>query len=494
MEVCLTKPSSASIILLVCCSLSVSAAPSKLEGKISALQKRYPVIQRSRIGFRFVEIDTGRTLAESNAQMFFTPASNTKLYTTAVALEHLGANYKMRTELRTSAAWKPGQFRLPDLRMVGGGDPNLSGRPMPYQVTTDDSIPEDPLRAMTLLADKLYDAGIREIAGNVSADGSRYPGDGFPEGWTLDDTDYGYGAPVSAISVNDNLATLTLRPTSDGDLVDVEVQPVASHFIISNQVTTVSGKEKHVKMTRPGHSNEVVLTGTLGIEAEPWREELGVVDAELWSAECLAAALRKRGITVAGVSPRPAHETGGTVITAIESAPLSQLIQVVNKVSQNLHAEMLLREVAAVRTGAGTLEAGTKERAEFLKEAGLLPDPPPFALDDGSGLARQDLTTPASTTRLLLYMWSRPEKQAWLDSLPIGGLDGSLQKRFKKIAGAQKVHAKTGSLSHVAALSGYIDTKSRGWVAFSVMVNGAVGKNEDIRDFIDKLCALFIAL
>lgn len=474
--------------------LQAQTPASRFDTRIRLLKKQSSVIQHSRLGYKFVEMSTGRTLAESDAQTFFTPASNTKLYTTACALERLGANYKLRTELRTSGAWKPGQTRISDLQLIGGGDPNLSGRPLPYQVSAPNTEPEDPLRAMKLLADQVYEAGVREIAGNVSATGQRYPGDSFPDGWTLDDTEYGYGAPISALSVNDNLANLTLRPTTDGELADVEVQPAVGHFVISNQVTTVPGKESHIKLLRPGHSNQVVLTGTIGNAVEQWREELGLDDAELWAAECLTSALRARGISVAGMPIASNGARPGTPILVHESAPLSQLIQVVNKVSQNLHAEMLLREVAVVRTQSGTLENGLKERQAFLTEVGLLPDPPPFAFADGSGLARQDLTTPESTTRLLVYMWSRPQRDAWLQSLPIGGLDGSLQKRFKKIANAQNVHAKTGSLSHVAALSGYIETRSHGWLAFSVMVNGAVGRDAEVRDFLDKLCALFLPI
>lgn len=464
---------------------------ASLRTQIEALAQSYSIIGRSRVGYKFVEIATGRTLAEANAQTFFTPASNTKLYTTACALERLGANYKLRTELRTQGAWKPGQSRIDDLQLIGDGDPNLSGRPVPYQVPSTTPEPEDTLRGMKLLADQLFNLGVREIVGNVTASGGRYPGDWYPDGWTLDDSDYGYGAPVSALAVNDNLATLTLKATSEGELAEVDIEPTVRHFVVSNQVTTVAGSEKHVTLRRPGHANEAVLTGTIGLAAGPWHEEIAVDDPELWAAECLVNALRQRGIEVRGRSSAATGETGGTLLTVHQSAPIAQLIQVTNKVSQNLHAEMLLREVAAVRTGSGTLENGLREREAFLNEAGLRPEPAPFAFADGSGLARQGLTTPETTTRLLLYMWSRPEREHWLQSLPIGGLDGTLQKRFLGIAGGQNVHAKTGSLSHVTALSGYIESRNGNWLVFSVMVNGAVGRDAQVREFIDKLCALF---
>ena len=473
---------------------------ARLASQIDELREQCPIVKRGRVGFKFAAVDTGEVLAASDANTFFTPASNTKLYTTACALERLGVDYKFRTELRTTGAWKPGQTRIPDLQLIGGGDPDLSGRAVPYQADADD---HDPLRVLRVIADQLYTAGVREIAGNITAVAARYPGDLFPDGWTLDDSDYSYGAPISAMTVNDSTATLVLRPAEAGELAAVEVRPGGSHFLISNQVITVAGKESHIEFSRPGHSNEIVLTGTIGDAVDQWSEDLAVDAPALWAAECFASVLRERGITVAG---GPAAEYGsmdavespqaanGTLILVHQSAPLSQVVQVVNKVSQNLHAEMLLREVAVVSGQPGTLENGLKIREAFLQQAEITPEGSGFALADGSGLARQDLTTPESTVRLLRYMWGRPERDVWLRSLPVGAIDGSLKHRFKRLPGAQRVHAKTGSISHVNALSGYIETRTRGWLAFSIMVNGTVGPAADVRDFIDRLCALFAEL
>ncbi len=140
----------------------------------------------------------------------------------------------------------------------------------------------------------------------------------------------------------------------------------------------------------------------------------------------------------------------------------------------------------------GTLEAGLKEREAFLQEIGITHDISGFAFADGSGLARQDLTTPDSTVALLQAMWQRPERDIWLQCLPIGGVDGSLEHRFRNIAGAQRVHAKTGSIAHVNALSGYIETQQHRWLAFSIMVNATAGHESAVRDFIDHLCAVFL--
>jgi D-alanyl-D-alanine carboxypeptidase/D-alanyl-D-alanine-endopeptidase (penicillin-binding protein 4) len=154
---------------------------------------------------------------------------------------------------------------------------------------------------------------------------------------------------------------------------------------------------------------------------------------------------------------------------------------------------MFLREVGFVTQGSGTLRAGVEERTKFLQELGVTADLTGVALQDGSGLARQDLTTPDSTVALLRAMWQRPVRDVWLASLPIGGVDGSLEHRFKNIRGAERIRAKTGSLSHVNALSGYIETREHGWMAFSVMINATEGHSVDVHTFMDRLCALFLA-
>ena len=268
-----------------------------------------------------------------------------------------------------------------------------------------------------------------------------------------------------------------------------------------NSVLTVAGKEAHIRFDREPLNNEVSITGTLGQSADPYQQGLAVIDPAGWAASELIQLLREQGIAVQGearsqyarnpemTAPDP---PAGTLLVTRQSPPLAEDLTLTNKISDNLHAEMLLREAAYKTRGTGTLKAGLDERAQFLQELGITSDGTGFALADGSGLARQDLTTPDSTVTLLQAMWNRPEHDIWLASLPIGGVDGTLEHRFKGIPGADHVHAKTGSLSHVAALSGYIQTRTRGWLAFSIMVNSTSGHETDVRTFIDRLCALFL--
>ena len=483
------------LCLLPCLSLAVSSSPAQtsIDTSIAALIDRCPAVQHGRIGFKFIDLGTGGLVAQRNASDFFTPASNTKLYTTALALERLGPEYRFRTQLRTSAPWQPGQPSIPDLQVVGGGDPSLSGRSLPYQVEARE---HDDLAAVKQMADQLLATGIRKIEGDVTGVAARYPGSRYPDGWTVDDALYDYGAAVSSLAVNDNTAELILRPTEMGELAAAEFRPGFPHFILQNTVLTDDTNAAHVELSRIPGTNELVVSGSIGRHVDAWRQGLGVEDPALFAAEAFTQVLRERGIEVSG-EPRADYDAlpPGTLICERTSGPLNELLRVVNKESQNLHAEMLLREVAFVRTGLGTQDNGVRERNALLADLG-----PPgggigsTTLEDGSGLARQNLTTPDATVALLRYMWTRPDRDVWLGTLPIGNLDGSLRQRFRSVAGAHRVLGKTGSLSHVNALSGYLGTDHHRSLAFSIMVNGTPGRDSEVRDFIDRLCALFLAL
>ena len=482
-------------------------APTRVAERLAELISNTSAVARGSFGFKVVDVETGGVVAEQNAGHFYTPASNAKLYTTAAAMVRLGPNYRYETEVRTSGAWMPGQAAVPDLQLIGSGDPNLSGRVLPYQVDARDG---DPLAALKDLADQIAAAGIHDVIGDVIGVATRYPGDLYPDGWTLDDSLYYYGAPVSALALNDNSVSLTVRSTLQGELACVEVKPSVTHLIINNQVVTDAATKTQVHLTRAPGSNEITLWGSTGVQASSstWQQDVAVADPALFAAQALVFVLRTRGITVHGEAralyrdlndivdaqqgPAVRPVVPGRVLAVHESGPLWQAIQVVNKESQNLHSEMLLREVGYVTRGVGTLQAGVEARQSFLAEAGVLEEISGYSLGDGSGLARQDLTTPESTVALLRYMWQRPERDLWLQSLPIGGVDGSLEHRFKKVSGADRVHAKTGSISHVNALSGYIQTKDHGWLAFSAMVNATNGHSSDVVRFLDEFCALFL--
>lgn len=436
-----------------------------MEARIQQLINAMPEIGRAHLGYEVVDLDSKTVLTSQLSNGFFTPASNAKLYTTSLALDRLGPDYRFITELRTDP--------LRGLELVGGGDPNLSGCVLPYDVAAKDG---DPLAVLREFAAQVSAAGVREIKGDVTGISSRYSIGLYPEGWELDDTLYGYGAPVSALALNDNTVTLLLHPTQIGELAEIQTIPAFPHLIILNNVVTAAGGHAELHVARQPGSNELAISGTIGATIPELRADVAVDDPALFSAEGMIDALRDQGITVHGEARADyVSEPSGIVVASHESAPLWQIIQVVNKVSQNLHAEMLLQELQHVDPA-------------FARNS------PDFSATDGSGLARQDLVTPEATVKLLERMWDGANRDIWLQSLPIGGVDGTLQHRFRDIPGAERIHAKTGSLTHVNALSGYVETQNNKWLAFSVMVDQTLMPDREAREFLDRFAAELLSV
>lgn len=487
------------VVVFLC---SVARAFGGAQEDIESLIAASPGLQQGHIGFEFIDAETGKVVAQNNSAQLFTPASNAKLYTTALALVRLGNTYTFKTSVRTTAT-SVNNGAIPDLIFMAGGDPNLSGRAIPYSVAPNHN---DPLAAISKLADQIAAKGVKCIDGNLTADDSRYPYDPYPDGWTFDDGTWYYGAPVSAFSINDNSIHVTVAPAQPGELASVRLDPDIGALIVLNEALTDGTNAAKINISRPPGSNELVISGTIGITAPPDQEDVAVPDPALFAAQALQYELQNRGVSIQGDAqavhrdltavpnplgaPRMAAIPTGMELASLESAPLFQVIQIVNKVSQNLHAEMLLRETAYAIRNVGTLAAGLDERKRFFAEAGI-PEKT-YAFADGSGLARQDVTSPQATVALLRYMWRQPERQAWLDSLPVGGVDGTLRRRFKNIAGASRVYAKTGSLSHVAALSGYLQTKSGKWLIFSMMANAELNEHGEVQKFFDAACGVLL--
>ncbi|MCC6393326.1 MAG: D-alanyl-D-alanine carboxypeptidase/D-alanyl-D-alanine-endopeptidase [Bryobacterales bacterium] len=442
-------------------------------------------------GIHVVSLKTGRVVYERNAGEHFAPASNAKLFTTALALSRLGKDYRFATTVRADQNPDAAGRIEGDLRLVGGADPTFSGRAYPYR--KDDDAP-NPLEPVELLCNAILDRGVRVISGDIVGDDRLFPYDPYPEGWTVDDSTWEYGAPVSALVFSDNAFTLVVRPAREvGGPARVMLSPPALPLVIDNQVTTVGdGDVSDVQVNRLAGSREVRITGKLRLQSKGVRQLLAVDDPALYAAYVLHDELTRRGVRIDGVpvarhrwsAEEPFGPNEGVELARRESPPLSEVAQVVDKVSQNLHAEILLREVARVRRKDATREAGLKEMKQFLDEIGVPPDACHF--EDGSGLSRRTLVTPAAITRLLVYMDSR-EHDGWDRMLPVGGEDGTLESRFEEARLASAIHAKTGTLSTASALSGYITTGRKARLAFSIIANGYTLPSSEVRRVIDRI-------
>jgi len=468
----------------------IPCAAADLPQAIDALMQASPAARAS-VGIQVVDLKTGNALYSRNADRLFLPASNMKLFTAALALERLGPDYRMTTRLVHAPSG--------DLILVGGGDPSISGRTYPYQKNAPAT---NPLQAIEEFADQAVAAGIMRVDGDIVGDDQLYPWAPYPPSWTEDDMTGEDGAPVSALSVNDNIITLAIHPAARaGDLAAVSFEPALEYFAVDNHVLTVAGeKEARIRFTRQPGSRQVLLWGSIPLGGATARETVAVDDPALFAACALYDALARRGVAIRG-RPVALHRSisedpwpvEGDVIATRMSPPMSEMLQVIEKVSQNLHAELMLREVARVTRNTGTRESGLQELAEWLSSIGIKSDE--WRAEDGSGLSRNDQVSPRAVTRLLSYMAASKNAAAWLSLLPVGGEDGTLANRLCCVSdagAARKVRAKTGSLTRAVALSGYADSRTRGRLAFSILVNNFSAPQAEVRAWVDKIALALV--
>lgn len=482
-----------SIFLAATLLVSAQSRPA-LKSRIDAVIANSPAMATAFVGIRMVRLKDGHVLYEREADHLFAPASNTKLFTTALALSTLGPEYRFKTTVVADHG---------DLVFVGGGDPSLSARHYPYEKSPpgQQAEPFETIAAIEELADQIVARGLKSIEGDVVGDDRRYVWDPYPDGWSVDDAIWEYGAPVSALIVNDNAFTLWMRPGENpGDLARILTSPSFIPLSIDNRLYTAANGERKISMDRRIGSHELEVWGRIPASDRGTNELLAVDDPAVFAAAMLRDALIRRGVSVRGgavARHRNANEIAdrkrgdvlpsvpGVEIARRESPPLVELIQVVDKVSQNLHAEVMLREVGAVKRNMGTREAGQEEMKTFLSQAGVAESE--YHLVDGSGLSRLTLVTPAAITKLLVHMYRARTRHQWISLLPIAGVDGTLSNRFDGHPEARAIQAKTGSLSHVRAMSGYAESKEHGPVAFSILVNSSLAASRDISAFLDTI-------
>jgi len=449
-------------------------------------------------GIQVVELESGKLLYERDAERLFIPASNMKMFTTAAALEKLGPDYTFHTTVESEAA-PDSEGRVGNLYLVGRGDPNLGVRTFPYTYHG----PAQPAgKFIEDMADQVKARGVREVTGNLIADDSYFVWEPFAPNWAADDLEWGYGAPVSALAFNDNSLTLHIKPGGRaGDAASVLMDPVPDYYLLKNHILTgAKGTEKSYFLERQPGSMELDLWGQIPIDNEEEVETVAIANPPLLMAEQFRAALRARGIVVEGPSevrhltrleaaslPNPVSPSCPRIVLAEHtSPPLREAIKVINKESENLHAEMLLRTLGRVQNHSGSLAGGLQALNAFAtQQGGILPGEIYFS--DGSGLSREDLVAPHAAVTLLLYMARSAHFHVWFDSLPVAGIDGTLAHRLLTDDVKGKIHAKTGSVEHVNTLSGYMDLPSGKRLVFSIMANNHPLANKAGQETLDAI-------
>ena len=420
----------------------------------------------SRFGVLVTTLE-GEILVSIAPDQRFIPASNTKMFTTAIGYAQLPA--LQQAAKGTGVRLEPSTAGATDVVLHGRGDPLLSSA---EDCKTD---------CLQTLADAVA-AKTRRVR-NIVGDDSWLPDERWSPGMSWNNIVSRYGTGNSALTLDDNELVVKLAAGAVGAAPTIQT---SGYYSIDNRVTTVAGKEEAIEADRMPNSRVLRLTGTVGAEAAPLTLRYGIDDPAHYAAWRLGELLKARGVKVDGAvearhrpltaTDDPKVRKGAPVSLSAEPAmlaelpapPLAENMVRINKESQNLHSELMLRRVAR-QVGSGSIADGQAAVRQLMTQAGVAETSYDFA--DGSGMSSYNRISPRAAVGLLTWIARQPWSMAWRETLPIAGRDGTLQNRFKGTILEGKLFAKTGSLNASRALSGYLTTRSGRTLIFSVLAN-----------------------
>jgi D-alanyl-D-alanine carboxypeptidase/D-alanyl-D-alanine-endopeptidase (penicillin-binding protein 4) len=416
-------------------------------------------------------LETDEILYQQNAEKLLIPASNMKLVTAAAALHYLHPDFRFETVIATDGPIHDGVLKG-NLFIIGTGDPSISNRFYP-----------DSTWVFRDWAEKLKETGIHEIAGDVIGVDDFFDDQRWGPGWAWDDLPYKDAAPVSALQFNDNLYTIVLDPDRVKSL-----DPENSYIHVVNDLQwTAEGQPQEVLWKVRG--NTVYVWGRIPAGKDDYGTFAVENPAEFF-VSVFKHVLQRSGMTVRGDAFRAgdrhlAMPENLQLLLSHQSPPLSELLDVMLKVSQNLYAETLFKAVGRMAKGKGSFEGGTEAVQEFFTTIAAPADS--FLLADGSGLSRYNYLTPQLLLHLLKQMSHEPDFSIFYDSLPLAGVEGTLRNRLKNTAGESNVRAKTGALLYVRSLSGYVTTQDGEPLAFVMIANNFSAPRQAAEEIQDRV-------
>ncbi len=416
------------------------------------------------LGVHVVDVVTGETVVAVEPDLPRIAASNTKLITTAAALDTLGPGYLYETHVMVRG-YLVGGTLVGDLGVIAGGDPNISGR----------HHDGDPLAVFRRWARRLVELGIEEISGDLYLANGLFDQERIHPDWPRDQLHRWYEAPVDALSFGDNCLLVRVRPgTAPGRPSRIELVPDVPVVRIRNMAGTTSSARRHsVSVFRAPDSDEVIVSGRVYRYAQPVDAWVTVPDPQHYFGAALRKALGDEGVTLDGAT-RPIENlpAGRWRPLTVHRSDLLSTVEVINHRSQNFYAESLVKLLGAEICAEGSWAGGLDVIGTFLDRIGIRRES--YQLADGSGMSRNNLFTPRHFTRLLVHMYHHQLRDEFIDSLPPSGSDnGRWKERLARPPYAGNVMAKTGTLRSVSALSGYARALSGRVYAFSILFNRA---------------------
>lgn len=434
--------------------------------KIQQILDDSPGLAGALTGISIRSAKTGEMIYERGAQTRLRPASNLKLLTSAAALETLGEDHVFQTELYINGV-QVGHVLQGDVYLKGKGDPTL------LEKDFDE------------LAASLKQRRVKLIHGNLIGDDSWYDDVRYSQDLVWSDEQEYYGAAVSALTASPNedydTGTIIVEVTpgeKPGKTATVKLKPETDYVKVINKTKTESvDGNKEIEVERSHGTDVVTVTGTIPEHAGVTKEWISVKDPTEYALSLFKKSMRKHGIKVSGERKKGKTPVGADLIATHQSMPLSQLLIPFMKLSNNGHAEVLVKEMGKEAEGEGSWKDGLKVARNLMNGMGL--DMQTIIMRDGSGISQVNMIPANEITKLLYAVQEKTWFPAYLNALPIAGdenrmVGGTLRKRMKGTNAAGNVRAKTGTISGTSSLSGYVTTKRGEKIIFSIIVNNFV--------------------
>jgi len=461
----------------------VQAAGSGVHARLSSVLENHGLGSQVQISAVVIDLDNDKVIFSHNGERALIPASNQKVLVTAAALDNLGLDFTLDTDLRARGNLKDGVLDG-DLVLIGRGDPNISGRDHDGDITW----------VLKHLVSGLHELGITRVTGKLYFDDSYFSGERIHKDWPTDQSLRWYEAEISALTLNDNCITVQVAPGAAGSAASVSLLPDTKYVSIDkNETQTINSRsDPKIGWTRPSDENRLRVWGTISNSRGVYQSDCTVSDPAQFCAFVMLETLAAQGIAIEGGLQRAHREMQNWDDFALikrNSSDLAATLYICNEHSQNLYAENLFRIIGREGMGEGTFAAGEAAVLHFLEQNDI--PHTGLTMSDGSGLADSNRVSANTLARVLSTIAKHDDYAVYRSTLPVAGHTGTLRRRMRGgDASHANVHAKTGTINGVSALSGYVNARSGKRYAFSIIVNNY--RSSAVRvidDFVQKLAA-----